>query len=212
MRRATSILAAVALAAATRSARADTPHAEVGLALGYMAPLASFERGSRLSDVTFGAAAVAPDVAFRVHPLVAAGARVRYGALIPTLCTSASECIASLGVDWTLGPLVRFALPAIGPLRPRLDLDLGYEWASASLSDRDALSTRRYRGFTAGFAVHAPLDSSTRFALEPIANASIGVFQRTSLVAPGVESSGGVAGTAAHGWLFFGLRGALMTN
>src|SRR5262249_18778669 len=115
-------LAAAAILLSVSAAHAD---GEGSASLGYAVPAGSLERGSRVSDTTFGAVPIQLDGAYFVAPRLALRLSAAFAIAIPKLCASSADCTKSLGRDVALDAGVRFALPDVGPFAPRLDAGLG---------------------------------------------------------------------------------------
>jgi hypothetical protein len=184
------------------------PLVVIGMQLAYGFPVGSLERGSRLSDVTFGVPSVALDGAAQLRPGLSIGARIGYGATTPRTCGSSSECISSLGHDWRASALVRWEPPRWKSFAPALDLDVGYEWFSSRTVEEGVTATRGYRGPFVALSAHATFMVSSVLQLGPIFGVGAGAFTRTSLEAPGVSTSNPADGVRVHGWIDVGVRGA----
>jgi hypothetical protein len=183
---------------------------DVGASLGYAIPLGSAETGSRVSDTTYGIVPVELDAVYRLTVGVGVGAWVRYGASIPTLCTTANDCESSIGRDIAVAARVRFFLPRLGPLRLIADAGVGYEWFASKLTDGGATSTRAYRGpllFTGSVA--SPFHLSARWTLGPVVGATVGTFTNRSLESPAIDENAAVHGRSVHAWLSLGARLAM---
>jgi hypothetical protein len=194
------------LASAPPSGADEPARVQVGATLGYAFPAGSLERGSRTSDVTFGAPFLQADGSYRVHPLVSAGGGISYGTVLPTLCATASDCASSLGRDVTVSFLARLHMGQWKAFEPSVDGSIGYEWLATSFSNDDVTSQRLYRGFAGGLAADALLRASPRFAFGLRLEVRGGSFHRTSLVAPGVDVGGPTDGNLIHLWPAVGLR------
>ena len=185
---------------------ADPRKTELGADLGYAFPAGGLERGSALSDVTFGAARLGLDGAYRLHSLFSVGAAISYGIVIPTLCNTGGDCTSSFGSDLALGVLGRWHVGTWGFFEPALDLKLGYEWFSAKHSDSDVVSSRSFRGFQAAVRGDGQFRLSRVFSLGPFVDLSVGIFSKARLEAPGIDRARDVAGSAAHLWIALGAR------
>jgi hypothetical protein len=185
---------------------AEPSRFDLGADLGYALPAGSLERGSDLSDLTYGSVGLGLDGAYRWHPLFAAGLVASYRAVIPKLCSSGGDCTSSLGHDASIGVLGRWYIGAWGVFVPDLDLRLGYEWLTAKHADAGASSSRSFRGFVLGVAGHAQFTLSRTFTLGPFLELTSGSFGRASLDAPGVSQSRETDGTALHLWMALGIR------
>ena len=202
------ILAATAIVLASRSAGADG--FEIAAMLGYAMPLGSAERGSQISDTTFGQVPFAIEAGYRLTSIVGVVARALVGVGIPTQCVTLAECESSLGSDvsFTLG--ARFFLPRIGPVEPIADAGLGYEWLTAKLADGDATSTRAYHGpVLLSLELAAPFSLGRRWTLGPMLGVSIGRFTSYALETNALSPSGAVPNGTWHGWLSVGIRAGL---
>ncbi len=178
---------------------------EASASLGYAFPAGSLERGSRVSDTTYGALPVQIDGAVFVAPRIALRLSGALGVAVPKLCSSASDCAASLGRDVAFDAGVRLALPDVGPFAPRLDVGLGWEWYRATLSGKGVSSTRAYTGPTfAAFALSAPLRVSRHFTLGPSLGLRAGAFTSSTRTTPSWTDSS-LGGAAVHAWLRAGI-------
>jgi hypothetical protein len=174
---------------------------EASASLGYAFPAGSLERGSRVSDTTYGAVPLAIDGAVFVTPRVALRLSAAFALAIPKLCASSSDCTASLGNDIAVDAGVRFALPDLGPFAPRFDAGFGWEWYTTSLSEKGVASTRAYSGPTfAALALSAPLRISRRFTLGPMLGVRAGAFTSSTKTTPSWTDSS-LDGAALHAWL-----------
>lgn len=202
-----SLGALVAACVTARSAFAEEPRPlELGASLSGALPAGAIERGSRTSDVAFGAALGSLDVALRVHPAVDVGFAFAYGAVVPTLCASAAECVASTGHDASFALLGRWRFATWHALRPALEASLGYEWLETHLVDGDVSASRRYRGLAGGVAVLGGFALSERWTLGPTLGMRGGVFARARIDAPGIGQSRATDGARLHAWPFLGVR------
>lgn len=191
----------------SRGARADPPPS-VALAggLGYAFPAGGLERGSQLSDITLGLVDISVDGAYRLHQLWSAGAALHYGASIPKLCASGSDCISSIGRDVRVGALGRWHPGRWRSLEPDVDLEFGYEWLATKLVDNDAVSRRGARGFAASLAAHGQFALWRHVSIGPVLAVSGGIFSRASLDAPGVATARNTDGSLVHLWTYVGFR------
>lgn len=209
MRRASIAIVFAASVVATR-ANAGEPDArriEIGASLGYDFPIGSAERGARASDTTFGLVPIQVDGAYRWTDRIGVVLAGRYGIGVPRLCASTSECVASLGRDVVLSVRARFFFPRLGPVAPRADAGLGYEWWTTRLADGDATSTRAYSGplsFVGELA--APFAVGSRANVGPVLGAAIGTFTGYSVASGPVDLHGSVPARALHGWLSIAVR------
>lgn len=199
-----SLLAVVAFASGVSAD--EKRRIQVGALLGYAFSAGSLERGSRTSDVTFGAPFIAVDGAYRLSPAWSVGAAFSYGVAIPKLCVTSSDCTSSLGHDETLALLGRWHVGQWGLFAPTVDAHLGYEWLGTSLSDSGAKSARSYRGFAGALAADAMFNRSSRIALDLRMELRTGVFHRAAIVASGVDASGPTDGNTLHLWPALGAR------
>ena len=176
---------AAALAVVRTPAHAQERRFETAASLGYAFPMGSAERGSHLSDTTIGLVAFEVELSYRLTSALGLAASGRYSVAIPTLCQTASDCQSSLGNDAALAIVARFFLPRIGPVTPRADIGLGYEWLTTRLSDHRVASSRAYGGpllLSAG--AFAPFSLSARWSLGPSLKASLGKFIDYSFETP----------------------------
>lgn len=195
--------------AATTAAAEDLPARRIELAAsaGYAAPFGEAERGSRVSDTALGGVPFALDGSYRLTPLVGIALRARYGVTIPTLCSSASDCQASLGSDLALGVAARFHLPRVWVVSPLADVGLGYEWLTTRLVDAGATSTRSYGGpVLLDLELAAPFALGDRVTLGPEIGAWFGTFTHYELRTNALSPSGDVPSRGVRAWLSLGAR------
>jgi hypothetical protein len=182
---------------------------EVGASVAYVAPVGSAESGSRVRDTAVGAGALELDVAYRFTRTLGAVLWGRYGATIPTLCATASDCIASLGRDVAVAARARVFLPTLSRFEPRVDTGVGFEWLMTKLSDSGATSRRSFAGPLAlSLEMAAPWRLSEAWSIGPVADAAIGVFTTSSLETPAFTRDRQTEGRAMHGWLSIAFRTA----
>jgi hypothetical protein len=162
------------------------------------------DRGSRVGDVTFGAASAELAVARAVSPRWSVVAGGSYGATVPTLCGSSADCMSSLGQSAMLRAGVRHRWPRFGRFSPAVDGTAGHEWFSSKLSDDDAVSSRHYRGWIGAITASCGLSRSERWIVAPLLDLGIGAFHRFNLETPSFAVSRPVS--AVHAWLSLGLR------
>jgi hypothetical protein len=192
---------------ASRSAQAQEERPrQLGVALGYAFPAGSAERGTNLSDVTFGIIEVGIDGAYRIYDRWSIGLAAHYGVAIPTICSSSSECKASLGHDVRVGALGRVVVGRWGSFAPDAEVELGYEWFASKLVDSDVTSERRYRGAQATLRAHGGFELTRAVFLGPSLELGTGIFGHTSLHAPGIQEARSTEGTHVHLWLGAGIR------
>jgi hypothetical protein len=193
-------------------ASAEEPPRErgrAGVSLGYGFPAGGLEHGSDLSDLTYGSASLAAEAAFRLNPSFSVGAGLAYGFVVPKLCASGSECMSSLGGDFIPSVLGVLHLQRWGPLESELAFRLGYEWLWSRLTDGSATSTRAFHGPALGLELHALWPVSRLLHLGPFAGIGSGIFLRSTLSAPHVDSSRNVDGAELHVWPTLGVRAEL---
>jgi hypothetical protein len=183
---------------------------QLGVDLGYAFPAGSAERGGDLSDVTFGIIEGGIAGAVRVHDQWSIGLAAHYGVAIPTLCSSGSECKASLGHDVRVGALGRGALGKWGSFEPDAELELGYEWFASKLVASNVASERKYRGVQAAMRAHGGFALTRALSLGPFLEFGTGIFSHASLDAPGIQHTRSTEGTGVHLWLGAGIRGSMV--
>jgi hypothetical protein len=210
IRGATSVTLALAtsfVATPARALDADARRIEIGASLGYDLPVGSAERGARLGDATFGVAPIQIDGAYRFTDRIGVAIAASYGLGAPTLCASTGDCIASLGRDVALSIRARLFFPRLGPVAPRVDAGIGYEWWTTRLVDKGATSTRSYDGPMAFVVeVAAPFAVGSRASVGPVLGGSIGAFTGYHLASGPVDTHGSVPALALHAWLSLALR------
>jgi hypothetical protein len=208
--RAAAIPAVVMLSfAAPPAAAEDSSPRRIQLAVsaGYAAPFGEAERGSRVSDTAFGGAPLALDAAYRVTSFVGIAVLGRYSVTIPTLCSSASDCEASLGSDAALAIAARFYVPRVWLISPLVDVGMGYEWLTTRLVDAGATSTRSYGGpVLLSVQLAAPFHLGERWTLGPALGATLGAFTGYELRTNAQSPAGNVPARAPHEWLSLGVR------
>lgn len=184
---------------------------EIGASVGYGLPFGDAERGSRVSDTTFGDLLLGVDAGYRLTRRVGVAVHAHYGIGVPTLCATASDCEASLGSDVGLELVARFHAPRIGPFAPRVDLGMGYEWLTTRLVDGGAQSARSYAGpVFVTTRVEAPVDLGARWSIGPVLDASYGTFTSFTLRTTAQSFSGDVPWRSPHAWVSLGLRVGLV--
>ncbi len=173
---------------------------DVGASVGASVPMGSAEHGSRTSDSTHALAAFGADATYRSTPALGAGATLRWGAAVPTLCGSTSECLGSLGRDVALVLRARFYLPPLLRAEPYVDLGVGWEWLHTTLEDGAARSSRSWNGpvlLSADAAVPFPL--GRHVTLGPALGVMIGSFSSGRLDTPAFSTDLHPGGTL-HAW------------
>lgn len=184
---------------------------EIGASLGYGLPFGDAERGSRVSDTTFGDVLLGVDAGYRLTRRVGVAVHAHYGIGVPTLCATASDCEASLGSDIGLELVARYHAPRIGPFAPQIDLGMGYEWLTTRLVDSGAQSARSYAGPVFVTArVTAPLGLGERWSVGPVLDGSYGTFTAFTLRTTAQSFSGDVPWRSPHVWLSLGVRAGLV--
>lgn len=186
------------------------PRVDVSALLAYGFPAGNLERGSRLSDVTFGAADLELSGAYRVSQRWSAGLALNHAVTIPTLCVTRDDCIGSLGRDTRLGMLGRWRPLSWRRIEPHAEFQFGYEWLKTKLVDSEVSSARGYRGPYIALAMSAQYLLGRHFSLGPTLAASAGAFQRVSLSAPGIDASRGTDGPELHVWWMAGVRALIV--
>jgi hypothetical protein len=184
----------------------EVRRSQLGVSLGYAAPAGSAEQGADLSDVTFGIIEAGVDGAYRIEDRWSIGLATHYGVAIPTLCSSSSECKASLGHDVRVGALGRVVIGRWGSFEPDAEVELGYEWFASKLVDSDVAAERKYRGVQATLRAHGSFELTRAFILGPSLELGTGIFGHAALDAPGVHEDGSTDGTSVHLWLGAGIR------
>src|SRR5882724_4721512 len=194
------VAACVAVFALTSRVHADASHIQTGASLGYAFPAGALERGSRVSDLTYGLTELRVDGACRISSAWLAGFAVGYGLAVPKLCATSSDCLSSLGHDATLGALLRWRAGVWRTFEPSLDVELGYEWFKSNTTDSGAASSRAYGGWYASLVAFGAFRLSRRFGFGPVLTTTSGIFQNVEFDAPGVSTSHGTDGASLHFW------------
>ena len=209
--------------AAEPASAASAPLVDVGLRLAYARPVGAFDAGTHASDVSFGGIPLALDATVRLTPSssasassasssawsLAAGVYASYGPTIPTLCTTASSCVSSIGHDAELDLLARVRAPRLAFVIPEFEIGTGWSWSSRSLVDQDVTSTRRWSGpvlLRAALVPTVALGARTRLGL--VVGGSVARSTSFTLEAPGLERHG-IEGARLHGSLELGVRFAV---
>jgi hypothetical protein len=162
-----------------------------------------------VSDTAFGAGAIDLDASYRFTRSLGAVLWGRYGATIPTLCATASDCIASLGRDVAIAALARIFLPTFARFEPHADTGVGFEWLMTKVADSGVASRRSFAGPLAlSIEIGAPWRLSDKWSVGPVADASLGVFTTSSLETPSFTRDRRTDGHAVHGWLSVAVRTA----
>jgi len=205
-------LATPAASAGDAASPASTPPFDVGLRLAYARPVGAFDAGTHSSDVSFGGIPFALDATVHLTPAspsswsVAAGIYAAYAPTIPTLCTTASSCVSSIGHDAELDLLARVRAPRIAFVIPEAEVGTGWSWSSRALVDQDVTSTRRWSGpvlLRAALVPTVALGARTRLGL--VIGGSVGRSTSFTLQAPDVERRG-IEGARLHGTAEVGVR------
>lgn len=206
-------LVAFALAASIAPSEPRGSHAEskrrveVSASLGYAFPAGSAERGSRVSDVTFGIVPLELDGTYHLTKAVGVGLSVRYAPVIPNLCSAFDDCTGSIGSDVAITAHTRFFLPRLGPIGPAADLGFGYEWFTSRLTDSGVTSSRFYRGpLLLRVDLMAPFRLSSRWTLGPTFGTIVGTFTNGTLDTPASETSYSIDERSVHVWLSVACR------
>jgi hypothetical protein len=201
---------ALVLASGSRSAEADDGRFSAGVEAGYSAPAGDLETGSHVADVAFGLVPFAVRLGYALTRRLVVGFVVGYAVGIPTLCATASDCVASLGRDVTLGARAEYIVTRVGRFEPRFEVGFGYEWLRTTLSNNGVSSSRSYAGpVVAALNVFAPFRLSPRLLLGPSIGASLGIFTSAELDTPAFSASGDVVARRLHAWLTPTVRAAL---
>lgn len=179
---------------------------QAGAELSYAFATGGLERGSQLGDVSYGIPQLGLEAAYAITRDWSAGLVGRYGLNIPTLCASSSDCVASLGHQWSIAVGGGFRTAAFGIAHPAVELELGYQWLATQLSDVGAVSRRGFRGWYAALRGDFLFDAFGRLAIGPTLSCSVGRFDRATLSAPGVHGSRPTEGSALHVWPTLGVR------
>ena len=206
--------AGAASAADAATGPAPAPLFDVGLRLAYARTVGAFDAGTHASDVSFGGIPLALDATVRLTPSssspsswsVAAGVYAAYGPTIPTLCTTASSCISSIGHDTELDLLARVRAPRIAFVVPEAEIATGWSWSSRSLVDQDVTATRRWSGpvvLRAALVPSVALGAWTSLGL--VISGTAARSTSFTLEAPGLTRHG-IEGARLHGTVELGVR------
>lgn len=186
---------------------------DVGVRTAYAWPLGSFDAGTHAADVSYGGIPLALDATVRIPSAsgwsVAVGGLLAYAPTIPKLCTSTSECTASIGHDTELVALARVRAPHLAFVLPEVEIGTGWAWSSRSLVDRDFTSTRKWTGpvlLRAALVPSLSLGARTRFGV--VLGGSVARSTAFALEAPGVTWRG-LDGARLHGTIDVGFRIAI---
>jgi hypothetical protein len=180
---------------------------EAGASIAYAAPVGSAEAGGRTSDTVFGAGTLDVDASYRFTQALGVVVWGRYALGIPTLCATASDCVASVGHDIVLAARTRVFLPRIARFEPYVDAGIGIEWLTTKLSDAGATSRRTFAGPVAlSLELGAPYRLSDRWTIGPVVDAAFGVFTTSSLETPAFTRDRSTDGRSVHGWLSVAFR------
>jgi hypothetical protein len=205
---AVSALFALSLHAAT--SRADGRGLlDLGARGGYALPVGAYDAGTRAGDMSFGTIPFALDAVVRLGPparwTVGVGGFASLAPSVPRLCASASTCVGSVGRDFELTAMLRVRGPRVAFVLPEGELGAGWSWASRSLEDGDARSTRRWSGPVLLRGALVPtfaLGARTRLGI--VLGGSLMSTAASRLEAPGVDEPG-LPGRL-HGTLDLGVR------
>jgi hypothetical protein len=171
----------------------------VSAALGYAYPIGSTERGNDTRDVSFGLVPLSLTGAYDLGKSWSTQLRVNYAANIPTLCSSGSDCIASLGHDFGLQIGIGRVFPQWRSFTAQLELYFGWEWLSTRLTDSGVTASRSWNGPSAALDVFVDLRSRGPWSFGPAIGVSGGVFTHYELETPAGQTSGATT-IAMHAW------------
>lgn len=167
--------------------------------LGYAYPAGSAETGTDTRDVSFGLVPLSLVGTYDVAPSWSARARLRYAVNIPTLCASAPDCEASLGHDMAVTVGIGRLLRQWGRIRPRVGLEVGWEWMTTKLSDAGVATSRSWSGPFARLEIFADLEAGGPWSLGPALGMDAGFFTHFDLETPAAHGSGSTD-MAVHAW------------
>jgi outer membrane protein W len=217
MRRLTTILAAVAVAALASPAAAASPldgKLQVGLRAGYGWPFGEYEAGHPMDEYITSEIPITLEVNYRAWEHVSLGV---YGAYaFGTVPQGLQDDYAAFGrtasiASWRVGAQVIVDLWPGATVDPWAGLGIGYQWMMFDVKSDTGTSGLTYRGFD-WIVVQAGADVRIAewLAVGPYVAFTTGVFGDVDLDFPTGSGSNEVTDTAEHEWLDVGVR-ALFT-
>jgi hypothetical protein len=173
------------------------PAIELGLRLGYAAPLGNGEQDTAMVNLTFGHIPLQLDLGYRFGPRWFAGAYAQYGQVFIKGCGADESCS---GYDLRFGLQGQYHFAPAASFDPWLGLGAGYEVFHAAASASGGNLSTDSKGFElANLSGGASFKVSDSFALGPLASLTLGEYSKVGDRA--------IPDKAMHLWLFGGLRG-----
>jgi hypothetical protein len=179
---------------------------DLGLRAAAELPAGEIERGTNASDLTYGALPIALDLGLRLSPLVTVALYGSVAPTIPKLCATTSDCENSVGRDFELAALARFALPRVRFVMPFAEVGPGYFWSARVLESSGVSSTRSFEGPLVRLAIVPTVALSKRFTLGIVLGARLGIAHRVGLEAPAISEDRGPDGARVSAALDVGAR------
>jgi hypothetical protein len=204
-RRIVHVFAFLVVATGTSAGAAEAPRWSVASGLGLALPLGSYLEGASMGDTLSVAIPLQLELDYLVSPRWSLGLDGQVGYGIATNCPAGASC---LRVPVRLGLHVTYRVLAGQRLDPYVALGSGYEWMKLKAEAPCVFGSCVTSDETFGGFQFANLRVGLDYALSP-AN-SVGPFVGVALgqFSSGI-SLGPIAHKALHGWLQFGVRGAL---
>jgi hypothetical protein len=174
-----------------------------------------------LSDDAYGAIPLWLDIGYRLTPRLLLGVYAMYGFVLPKAgaatdplgggCPEGLDC-SGAGVRFGLQGQYHFSPAA--PLDPWLGLGLGYEWITSHVEGQAfgfPIDVETEHGGLELVHLQGGVDVrlSPAFTLGPFAALSVMQYMRCSATLDGEDTTCRLPDAAWHGWLVFGVRGAL---
>jgi hypothetical protein len=203
-------------AAAAEQPSSSTDDGEQGLTFGarpgFGVPYGTLDGKAALGDSMAGIIPIWVDAYYRLGPHVYAGAYAQFAYGLVKDCRAGSSCSAQ---NFRFGPNIHVHPAPYGTIDPWLGVGLGYEILWMNESNAIGKSAVTLSGFEfvnlqvgADFVTSRPgVKAGGR--LGPFASGSLGRYSDRTVALEGVAKDTGSAGAALHGWLTFGVRGAV---
>lgn len=189
----------------------------LSLALGYAPAWGDADKdtagnGEAMTDVVSSHIPLIVGAGYRFTPLVSAGAIFQYGfaQLGSGVCPSGVSCSAS---DIRLGAEVRLHFMAEQSFSPWISGGLGYEWFGIDMSQGSQSAHVTFKGIEfLNLEAGGDFRAGPAFTLGPFIGFRVQRFDSMSgTTASGQDMSQDIPSEnqAIHGWIAFGIRGAL---
>jgi hypothetical protein len=187
---------------------------QLGLRAGFGLPFGKlYDADANVRGDIKGIIPIWVDAGYRLSPSVYVGAYGMYGyGLMNTSGTCGLEGVSCSGHDIRAGVNVQYHFLPKTSVDPWAGLGFGYEWLHTEGSGPGGDVSQTLRGFEIpGLQLGVDFEADTSIKLGPFIGYSVGRFDQGSknLKTPLGEAwrTTGIANTASHQWLIFGIRG-----